>query len=510
MEKVIINPEKFPEKSKLENFAAAEHITKNGIRKTYYLSRTVPKKYQNDPELAVKTYDGSSDTQETKDWRDGADTIEYEILVCNDPYRVFHELFATVKHDWPLGGVKSETCLNTHITGRLPGGKGITEKSLREAIALEIFEGAVSRHLSGEKVEGFKEMFFPRNFILWLMENGLYIQGRSKKYSIAEHVSYITEQMEINYDPEQWKKDPIWVLEPENNVDEIFSYISENKSPEYICDKLEIDIEKLKEFFFKIFDGNSRSRGLANVDKVKGLFGVCVDYSYHKYISEEGIKKQSNLLNVPKDERSWHVEEEDIEVNYKNYIIEHDLLTKRVKGGGGRVPQFEHPMIINFFKGSKRSPKEIASIKSSVKNWFAAQRKDEVVKELGLCDLSDEGIKIPDNKKQLELKTANVLKKDKYKNIEFDLILKSSRGVIGKTGQDGLVKHQENYDEKLPTNTLVLITFDLVKEYEDFINPPKKGEKGSKKGDTMYHQRINNSLTTNLYIEPLDPRVEPE
>ena len=105
---------------------------------------------------------------------------------------------------------------------------------------------------------------------------------------------------------------------------------------------------------------------------------------------------------------------------------------------------------------------------------------------------------------------ANVLKKDKYKNIQFDLILKSSRGVIGKTGQDGLVKHQENYDEKLPTNTLLLVTFDLINEYEDFINPPKKGEKGSKKGDTMYHQRINNSLTTNLYIEPLDPRVEPE
>ena len=53
--KTIINPEKFPEKSKLENFAAAEHIIKNGIRKTYYLSRTVPKKYQNDPIHTLKT-----------------------------------------------------------------------------------------------------------------------------------------------------------------------------------------------------------------------------------------------------------------------------------------------------------------------------------------------------------------------------------------------------------------------------------------------------------------------
>jgi len=204
------------------------------------------------------------------------------------------------------------------------------------------------------------------------------------------------------------------------------------------------------------------------------------------------------------------VDDEDIELNFRNYIIDHDLLTKRISGGGGRMPIFNHPMIINFFKGYKRSPKEIESIKSMVNTWFAANRKKELVKELGLCDLSDEGLKIEDNKKQLEIKTKNVLELDKYKDIEFQSILKSSRGVMPKTALEGTMKYEKDNGD-WPENTLLLVIFDLVGEYEIFVNPPKPEEKGkSQKGNKDHLNRIIKGVSgvTNLYIEPLDPRVE--
>ena len=531
MKKIIINKQKLPEK--LFNYVIRRKIwiDKDNIWKTYYYtdSVTIPEKQLN-PEKTIIEYNGSSNKKNVPnpkmhdDMINSSKPIEHEILTVNSDYIGWYEQYHIMLHNWPYSrkpklDPKTETlkydfgedCYNKHATGATAQGY-VTYAEMASSIQLKKIKKLVYKHedKTTEKVftDELKSLEWYENIFKTGEKpypDGRWIQGRDTITSITSHVSGLTEDFNKNPDPEHWRQNG-------------YQY-------HITKDGLEI-----------IIGGNSRGRGFINSSmRNKGMYSNLIPEEYIDVLTQEDLEDFSAWLNRLTTYRQKNTNEETLVLRLYNKVVKGKYLTRKTKDAGC-LPKFDHPALLNFFKGyeNQLSKNDIKSVKNKVTKRCEKDRAEDVRREEGSIDTSDRGLKVASNKDIWDEKIEEHLtpiEKDLDRTLEDHEKIKSVRGMIGKTiinylcGLKGMLIRYEKVkgltdensvketkelegkigEKKMPHDLVVFVNFETGAKYERFING---GGSGAPEKLQAIQEIASRMIDGRLFIISIDPRIK--
>jgi len=446
MKKIITNPEKL--KTPLKNYVATKRVWVDEKQRWYrytYVDTPLGAS-QNFSEKAVYNYNGSGNKKNVpnpkmhKDEINSSKDIEITIEDVNYDFPVYEEIKIIFLGNWPNSRKPDpktktynfgEDSYNQHARGATHLG-GMPYADMAREIQLDKLKEKVEKHEKNLKNPLFKsvkkyekwhrDIYYNRDSFFYLCN----IQGRNLISSITENVGGLKEEMNENPDPEHWRY---------NDVD--------GSSPYYLQSNEKDSRERPA-------GGNTRGTAFPiSAMREKGMYWYEIPYEDFDLLTETDLEDFSAWLNKRKTYRVEPTNEETLKEKIINKIVDKPyLLTPKTIDAGG-LPRFEpiHPVFLSALKGYEKTftDSHIKRILSSITRKFESKRVDEVRKEEGSIDCSDDGMKIPSNREYWNIKTNNAIQNKKPVNTTHKI--KSAYGIAPKTITEYLVTLQADINK---------------------------------------------------------------
>ena len=398
--------------------------------------------------------------------------FKYNVLAYprrKDTGQVEQQYIIEHKLDYP----DADNCYNKNTSG--PGTipykamvSQIKYKRLREMLKIHCHKDPkIQKNL-------FKEAFTSRDRIIYLIDNGHYIQSRVHIEGNADSVEYYKSKME---------KDLSW-------NGKLLKYMPKPESSD----------------FEDIGDGNQSARAVKLVPDMEGLNHIEVPWELHKDILLCDKKSIGNERNAYAIDRQDYVKPEDSKSNVLDIIHEYKLLKN------GEV-DFDGITLNDRVDELNLLPREKAGIFSELKREFKKDRITHLKEQEGSYDFSDPALKLKGN----DLKQYNkILQKiwDKYGG-RFDE--SNTKKIPHDNFGDGQVQSYLSLQHEKIENQgksergksgmghwipdlLIVVDFKLKEDYDNFRKEPY-GKGREYRIDTMRDA----FPYTKLEIEPLPP-----
>ena len=486
MKVIITNPEKIPSINFLRSddmsYVAKIKIWKDveeGYWKVYYLQRkfkTLDEK--TNPKLLIESYRGSSKGKNNanpkmlEDMQKSSKDIEIEIIeICNTDCAAYYEQLAITKHIFlrnPLSSdIKDSKIVlksGTVVKDCYNQNNGVGLNTLHPKNMLSNIQYTILKQkLKDHKIRGlavFTEGFLSSADLEYYIKNDLFIQSRASREGNESRIALNTEKMKKNPDPNAWNGLVVVLLNEDGTI-------------------------------WKILDGNQSAHACIRVADMKGLRTIEVPYEDHRYMIEADLESTGNDLNFVPDDSRDYVSLLDIERNIENIVNAYGLLTRSSIDGKGGLPKFDHPVLVERLADLGVGEKELRLAKSAVEKKFKEAKIEKIKKIEGSYDFSNNALKVTTDdqgnpihngnlnqylvvKKRKQEKYAKTWKDEAGKNqepIKFTdaNTFKISNNMFGSEKISSfLFSYARTHKGLFPDNLLVVVYFDLIKDFESF------------------------------------------
>ena len=416
---------------------------------------------------SIKLYQGSSQgnnepSEEIKKDYQYATRIEYEILYCNLPSDQlgFFEKLVVMKHNFPLGGIKSSDCYNKVFPIGIE-----TEQDMRSYIQKEDLKKKIEEHKHTVEEKGnsfsgiFKYKFLNRKNLDEKLNMDRVIQARLKEAGNSDTIHNYKDKMEQCPNPKEW--DFIYVIEKPRNIEE---------------GKIKRGNDIVEE---TILEGTQSSTACTLVKKMKGLYAYIIPYESVMYMTITDLEEVGNDFNGRPEKTQDFVAEDDFKKNIRKKLKKNS----KKKNGKYTFLPMNHLFISSVFeKHPSLSLKNKERIYKSVINELKKEHKEEKAISEGSYDFREKGLKSPINadaeKKVMNLFVKHLEKEYSYKLPQEDdesyQIVFSSDGVAEESGIQKALVLGRNLDKPIPKVFVLCINYLTIEDFYKALSKKKK------------------------------------